>query len=84
MKTLFPPIICLALKVSLSLTLFVSATHSVCAQMPPAQIANISTRALCEKGDAVTVTEFAVKGPGTDSFCAPWDPHFCTSGFMAS
>lgn len=69
MKTLFPPLMRLALKISLSLTLVASVTYSVRADTPSStQIANISSRVLCETQDAVTVTEFAVRGPGTEYF----------------
>jgi hypothetical protein len=55
-------------KLLLTLTLFSLSTCLATAQSSNARLANISTRALCQTGDAVLVTEFITQGTGSESF----------------
>jgi hypothetical protein len=55
-------------KLLLALTLFAISTCLAAAQSTNARLANISTRALCQTGDAVLVTEFIAQGTGSESF----------------
>jgi hypothetical protein len=66
MKSIALPLARFALKMSLNFSLVGFLTsHMIADTTTTAQIANISTRVLCEKRDAVVVTEFAVQGTGT-------------------
>ena len=55
-------------KLLLALILLAISTCLAAAQSTNARLANISTRALCQTGDAVLVTEFIVQGTGSESF----------------
>ena len=55
-------------KLLLSLILLAISTCLAAAQSTNARLANISTRALCQTGDAVLVTEFIVQGTGSELF----------------
>jgi hypothetical protein len=57
-----------AQKLLLALTLLAISTCLAAAQSSNARLANISTRALCQIGDAVLVTEFIAQGTGSESF----------------
>jgi hypothetical protein len=55
-------------KVLLALALLAVSTCLAAAQSLDARLANISTRALCQTGGAVLVTEFIAQGTGSESF----------------